>query len=242
MDRAFDTRLPSGCPSLARVNPQRRCTRRIILQKARHQSLPAHAGVTSDCWCGRGFRVSFIPLSGCFSPFPHGTGSLSVAKGSSPWRVVPPASHKLARGSWYSGSQPGASHVGLPDSHRLWCGVPTASPGLICRCVGPTTPVHANVHWFGLDPVRSPLLRVSRLILPRRATEMFQFTHCPPSLPMCSAGGLQTSLWRGCPIRILRAQRLYAAPPERFAGLRVLLRPFAPRHPPRPLCSLFSVP
>jgi hypothetical protein len=111
---------------------------------------------------------------------------------------------------------------------------------LMRRYVGPTTPVHANVHWFGLDPVRSPLLRVSRLILPRRATEMFQFTRCPPSLPMCSAGGLQTSLWRGCPIRILRAQRLYAAPPERFAGLRVLLRPFAPRHPPRPLCSLFS--
>jgi hypothetical protein len=78
------------------------------------------------------------------------------------------------------------------------------------------------------------------LISSRRATEMFQFTHCPPSLPMCSAGGRQTSLWRGCPIRNLRAHRLHAAPPERFAGLRVLLRPSAPRHPPRTLCSLFS--
>src|SRR5206468_11825488 len=29
------------------------------------------------------------------------------------------------------------------------------------------------------------------------------------------------------------------APPERFAGLRVLHRPSAPRHPPRTLCSLF---
>src|SRR5881275_2482037 len=55
---------------------------------------------------------------------------------------------------------------------------------------------------------------------------------------MGSARGLQTSLWRGCPIRILRAPRLYAAPPERFAGLRVLHRPSAPRHPPRTLCSL----
>ncbi len=86
----------------------------------------------------------------------------------------------------------------------------------------------------------TPLLRESRLISSRRATEMFQFTRCPPSLPMCSAGGLQTSLWRGCPIRILRAHRLHAAPPERFAGLRVLRRPSAPRHPPCPLCSLFS--
>jgi hypothetical protein len=79
------------------------------------------------------------------------------------------------------------------------------------------------------------------LISSRRATEMFQFTRCPPSLPMCSAGGLQTSLWRGCPIRNLRAHRLHAAPPERFAGLRVLLRLSAPRHPPRTLCSLFSL-
>ena len=94
--------------------------------------------------------------------------------------------------------------------------------------------------WFGLLPFRSPLLWESRLISSRRATEMFQFTRCPPSLPMCSAGGHQTSLWWGCPIRNLKAHRLHAAPLERFAGLRVLLRSFAPRHPPRTLCSLFS--
>src|SRR5437899_10516210 len=59
---------------------------------------------------------------------------------------------------------------------------------------------------------------------------------------MGSAGGLQTSLWRGCPIRTLRAHRLHAAPPERFAGLRVLLRPSAPRHPPRTrhACALLA--
>ena len=95
-------------------------------------------------------------------------------------------------------------------------------------------------HWFGLLPFRSPLLWESRLISSRRATEMFQFTRCPPSLPMCSAGGHQPSRWWGCPIRNLKAQRLHAAPLERFAGLRVLLRSCAPRHPPRTLCSLFS--
>ncbi len=78
------------------------------------------------------------------------------------------------------------------------------------------------------------------LISSRRATEMFQFTRCPPSLPMCSAGGHQPSRWWGCPIRILKAHRLHAAPLERFAGLRVLLRSLAPRHPPRTLSSLFS--
>jgi hypothetical protein len=48
------------------------------------------------------------------------------------------------------------------------------------RFACPTTPVHTNRHWFGLFPVRSPLLRESRLISARRATEMFQFTRCPP--------------------------------------------------------------
>src|SRR5207248_560149 len=57
---------------------------------------------------------------------------------------------------------------------------------------------------------------------------------------MGSAGGLQTSLWRGCPIGNLRAHGLHAAPPERFAGLRVLHRPSAPRHPPGSLSSLSS--
>ena len=32
----------------------------------------------SGCLGAHGFRCSFTPLSGCFSPFPHGTGSLSV--------------------------------------------------------------------------------------------------------------------------------------------------------------------
>jgi len=35
--------------------------------------------------------------------------------------------------------------------------------------------------WFGLVPVRSPLLRESRLISSRRATEMFQFARFPPA-------------------------------------------------------------
>jgi hypothetical protein len=38
-----------------------------------------------------------------------------------------------------------------------------------------------GTRWFGLVPPRSPLLRESRLISFRRATEMFQFAHCPPA-------------------------------------------------------------
>jgi hypothetical protein len=153
--------------------------------------------------------------------------------------VVPPASHKISRVSWYSGFRPTHARRPLRDSHPLWSDVPVCSSIQPVLVVGPTTPPFPKETWFGLVPVRSPLLRESRLISFRRATEMFQFTRFPPSLPMCSAGGLQTSLWRSCLIRTLKDQRLYAAPLERFAGLRVLLRPFAPRHSPRTLCSLF---
>ena len=45
--------------------------------------------------------------------------------------------------------------------------------------VGPTTPLGSKPQRFGLLPVRSPLLRESRLISLRRATEMFQFAHGP---------------------------------------------------------------
>ena len=49
------------------------------------------------------------------------------------------------------------------------------------RCAAPTTPPLSREEWFGLFPPRSPLLRESRLISLGRATEMFQFAHCPPA-------------------------------------------------------------
>ncbi len=49
------------------------------------------------------------------------------------------------------------------------------------HCGGPPTPVRLATGWFGLLPVRSPLLGESRLISSRQATEMFQFACCPPT-------------------------------------------------------------
>ncbi len=139
------------------------------------------ARVASDCWCVRGFRVSFIPLSGCFSPFPHGTCSLSVAKRIEPWRVVPPASHKISRVSWYSGSQRPVAALPLRDSHPLRWVVPDPSSRSLTGHLLVLQPhLFGTNTWFGLLPVRSPLLGESRLISSRRATEMFQFARCPP--------------------------------------------------------------
>src|SRR2546421_7335609 len=137
--------------------------------------------VASGCWGVRGFRVCFIPLAGCFSPFPHGTCSLSVAQDVEPWRVVPPASHKISRVSWYSGCQSSLRPCSLRVSHPLWRCVPTPSRSGSGFAAGPTTPARPKTHWFGLLPFRSPLLWESQLISSRRATEMFQFTRCPPA-------------------------------------------------------------
>ena len=57
-----------------------------------------------------------------------------------PWRVVPPASHKVSRASWYSGTQPSFSAFRLQDFYFLRYSFPTVStrPGTIY--VGPSTP------------------------------------------------------------------------------------------------------
>ena len=51
---------------------------------------PSHRDGCSDCSWARGFRRCFTPLSGCFSPFPHGTGSLSVTGECSALEGGPP--------------------------------------------------------------------------------------------------------------------------------------------------------
>ena len=50
-----------------------KAARRFILQKARHHPLTG-----SDFLQAYGFRFSFTPLARFFSPFPHGTSSLSL--------------------------------------------------------------------------------------------------------------------------------------------------------------------
>jgi hypothetical protein len=68
--RLLETRLPCGCPPLAEVNRLRRCTRRIILQKARHQPLVAqrHSGLwlLVSTW----FQGLFHPPCGVLFTFP----------------------------------------------------------------------------------------------------------------------------------------------------------------------------
>jgi hypothetical protein len=135
-----------------------------------------------DCLSVRGFRLSFIPLAGCFSPFPHGTRSLSVARSIAPWRVVPPASHRISRVQWYSGTRPrprpptvayGAlTRSGTPSqAFRLTSGHPRgqrAHARQLDRALQPRPASRRGrfgraPHGWGAVPFRSPLLRESHV-------------------------------------------------------------------------------
>jgi hypothetical protein len=137
-------------------------------RKRRQHSYP------SDCLSVQGFRGSFIPLPGCFSPFPHGTGSLSVARSIRALEGGPPsfpqdfACPVVLR---VISPQP-RSACPLRDSHPLRWAFPDPSrmPNLVTvtscevqKC--PTTPAptasYSSEPGLGASPVRSPLLRAS---------------------------------------------------------------------------------
>ena len=75
------------------------------------------------------------------------------------------------------------------------------------RC--PTTPMLPKQDWFGLFPVRSPLLRESLLFSFPAGTKMFQFPAYASALCWYSVIN-----WVGCPIRKSRYQRLFAPKPS----------------------------
>jgi hypothetical protein len=69
----------------------------------------------------------------------------------------------------------GAVCVHLPGCHRLWRAVPGRFGLASCSHVAVPQPQSCKHDWFGLAPVRSPLLRGSRLLSLPPGTEMFQF-------------------------------------------------------------------
>ena len=94
--------------------------------------------------------------------------------------MVPPASHKLTgvRGTQDTSALAIACLYGTLT--RCGGAFQPLQVGVGRACAGPTTPAVPKNRWFGLLPVRSPLLRESRLISSRQATEMFQFACYPP--------------------------------------------------------------
>ena|SRR5581483_2091443 len=117
----------------------------------------------SHCLYACGFRVYFTPLPGFFSPFPHGTGSLSVDYEYLALEDGPP----IFRQDFSCPALLLAPLVPLPsfrirDYHPLWSAFPDRFANFAakeCRLI----------------QFRSPLLSESRLISVPLPTEMFQF-------------------------------------------------------------------
>ena len=133
----------------------------------------------------RGFRIYFTPLPGFFSPFPHGTSSLSVDYEYLALEDGPPFFRQgftcpallFARLVLYSAFP-------VRDYHPLWFIFPYDSD-------------RRNIKTRRLFRFRSPLLSESRLMSVPQATEMFQFAWLAPNAYLFSVRYLSV----GFPIR-----------------------------------------
>jgi hypothetical protein len=74
----------------------------------------------------------------------------------------------------------GAVDVFLPGFHRLWRAIPCRFGLVSCSHVAVPQPRRSKLRRFGLFPVRSPLLRESRLLSLPPGNEMFQFPGFAP--------------------------------------------------------------
>ena len=141
-----------------------RCAYAYRLKLARHTKSLTHytKGTRSPSRAPTACKHSIsgtisLPSSGFFSPFPHGTCSLSVSRGV------------LRLGGWSPHVQTGF-HVSRPTlrpHHFTATGLSPAMARLSFR--------FALFQRHGLVPVRSPLLRESRLMSFPPGTEMFHF-------------------------------------------------------------------
>jgi hypothetical protein len=161
------------------------------MQKARGQAFRSKLRHSPPTACR--YTVSgtiSLPSQGFFSPFPHGTGSLSVTKEYLALRDGP---RRFSRDFTCPAilrclsSEPISCR--LPGCHRLWPIVPDRSTSrLVChspalrpnRSYNPTV----QARWFGLFRVRSPLLAESLLFSIPGGTEMVHFPPLP-SLRLC---------------------------------------------------------
>jgi hypothetical protein len=130
----------------------------------------------------------------------------------------------------------GAVCVDLPGCHRLWRAVPGRFGLASCSHVAVPQPQPCKHDWFGLAPVRSPLLRGSRLLSLPPGTEMFQFPGLA-SRTCVRDDGLTTV---GLPHSEILGSQLVCSSPRLIAAYHVLHRLSVPRHPPCALTRLIS--
>ena len=126
-----------------------------------------------------------LPSQGFFSPFPHGTGSLSVAREYLALRDGPRRfSRDFTCPAILRNLPSESAPFRLPGCHRLWPNFPDRSTRELIYhspALRPGRPYNPEVQAlrFGLIRVRSPLLAESLLFSLPAGTEMVHF----PALP-----------------------------------------------------------
>jgi hypothetical protein len=173
-----------------------------------------------------GFRLCFTPLTGVLFTVPSRYCALSVTTSSSPWTVVGPASHRIARVRWYSRWLPRGSAAALRDYHPLRCGLPATSRRVGPRGAGEAAPAGGlttprtqrllawHVHGLGNGPFRSPLLRAWFYLL-----RLLRCFSSPGSRSATAVTECRSNRATGCPIRTRWDLSVVATPPP-YRGCR----------------------
>ena len=183
LNRPIQTRFRYGSTSIG-LALLHRVTRRLIKQKARGQASPRRTvAKRPSTACKRTVSGTIsLPALGCFSPFPHGTSSLSVA---SKYLALGNGLPCFPRGFTCPAvlgnclqEDRDVSPTGLSPSLVVHSRSLLLPHDFVTSRVTPETapqPCPYRYRQFGLFPVRSPLLRESLLISVPRGTEMFHF-------------------------------------------------------------------
>ena len=170
--RAFNTRFRFGCGDHFPLTSPVTATRRLIMQKARR-----HRRKTAPTACRRTGSGTFsLPYYGFFSPFPHGTGSLSV---SGEYLALAGGPAGFTQGSTCPallGIPIGFFRLRVPDCHRLWSDFPDSSAHLTsCHHLVPQPPRGRNLAGLGSAPFARRYWGHHVLFSSPPGTKMFQF-------------------------------------------------------------------
>jgi hypothetical protein len=215
------------------------------MQKARGQASPHCCGHSPPTACRHTVSGTLsLPSQGCFSPFPHGTGSLSVTNEYLALRDGPrsfPRDFSCPAVLRNLSTEPDCFR--LQDCHLLWSLFPEDSTNdLVCdsAALRPNRPYNPREQalWFGLFRVRSPLLAESlTCFLLLQVLRWFTSLRCLPH-PYVFRMGYSGINQSGFPHSDIPGSKPACGSPGLIAACHVLHRLLVPRHSPYALSSL----
>ena len=192
-------------------------------------TLSAHKGPATDCRRSVSGTVS-LPSSGCFSPFPHGTGSLSVSKEYLAFEGGPP----IFRQDFTCPALLNTStSLSVRGCHPLWPTFPGRSSSLRCSA-GPHS--LAATRGVSIDVLSSGYLDVSvpRVCLynPMYSGHKYLFQ------TIINSRSYYNELSGGLPHSEIHGSKLILSSSWLIAEYHVFHRLLLPRHSPNALFAL----